>query len=191
MNLLLSSERLTLTPFDASDLDLAIEMFTDPEVCKYAGGVIQEGEIREEMPNWIKRGGNGCIGIWLVSDRNGGEKLGSVALLPIPIEDDDTDYSLVIPGQMPDGDVEIGYFLKRSAWGKGYATEVCERILRFAFEKSPLTDVVATFEEENIASRNVLIKAGFSDRGMRRCYGEDGPNYRITRDEWARWQLSN
>ena len=32
-------------------------------------------------------------------------------LLPMPVEEDDTDYSLVVPGQMPDCDVEIGYFL--------------------------------------------------------------------------------
>ena len=190
MNLVLCSERLTLTPFDAPDFELAMEMFTDPGVVKYAGGVMEEDEIRGQMPNWIKRGGNGCIGIWGISDRGSGEKLGSVALLPIPIEEDDTDFSLVIPGQMPDGDVEIGYFLKRSAWGKGYATEACRRLLQMAFEESPLTEVVATFEAGNIASRNVLRKAGFVDRGMRRCYGEDGANYRITRDEWNRWQQS-
>ena len=190
MNLVLCSERLTLTPFDAPDLELAMEMFTDPGVVKYAGGVMEEDEIRGQMPNWIKRGGNGCIGIWSIFDRGSGEKLGSAALLPIPIDEDDTDFSLVIPGQMPDGDVEIGYFLKRSAWSKGYATEACRRLLQMAFEESPLTEVVATFEAENIASRNVLRKAGFVDRGMRRCYGEEGANYRITRDEWNRWQQS-
>jgi RimJ/RimL family protein N-acetyltransferase len=159
-------------------------MFTDPDVLKFAGGVLEEDEIRRNMSNWIKRGGNGCIGIWCVSDRNGGEKFGSAALLPMPVEADDTDFNLVIPGQMPDGDVEIGYFLKRSAWGKGYATEACRRLIRLAFEESSLTEVVATFEVGNIASRNVLEKAGFVDHGTMRCYGEDGPNYRITRDGW-------
>jgi ribosomal-protein-alanine N-acetyltransferase len=190
MNLVLCSKRLTLTPFDGPDFDLAMEMFTDPDVLRYAGGVMDEDEIREQMSNWIKRGGNGCIGIWSVSDRGNGEKLGSAALLPMPIDEDDTDFGLVIPGQMPDGDVEIGYFLKRSVWGKGYATEACKRLLQMAFEESPLTEVVATFDAGNIASENVLRKAGFSDRGVRRSYGEDGANYRITRDEWNRWQRS-
>ena len=190
MNLVLCSERLTLTPFAESDVDLAIEMFTDPDVVKYAGGVMEEDKVRREMPNWIKRGGNGCIGIWCISDRGSGEKLGDAALLPIPIEEDDTDFGLVIPGRMPDGDVEIGYFLKRSAWGKGYATEACKRLLQMAFEESPLTEVVATFEAGNVASRDVLKKAGFVDRGMMRCYGEDRPNYRITHDEWTRLQQS-
>jgi len=179
-----------LTPFDAADVGLAIEMFTDPDVLRFAGGVMEEDEIRRNMSNWIARGGNGCIGIWCISDRSSGEKFGSVALLPMPVEEDDTDFSLVIPGQMPDGDVEIGYFLKRSAWGNGYATEASRRLIRMAFEESRLTEVVATFEVGNIASRNVLKKAGFVDRGMAQCYGETGPYYRITRDEWLGLQQS-
>lgn len=76
----------------------------------------------------------------------------------------------------------------------GYATEACRRLLQFAFQETPLTEVVATFDDENIASRNVLEKAGFTDCGTMRCYGEDGLNYRITREAWlkmpeniARW----
>lgn len=190
MNLVLYSKRLTFTPFDASDVDLAMEMFTDAEVLKFAGGVMEEDEIRRDMSNWTKRGGNGCIGIWCISDQGSGEKLGSAALLPMPVEEDDTDFSLVIPGRMPDRDVEIGYFLKRSAWGQGYATETCKRLIRMAFEESPLTEVVATFDIGNVASRNVLEKVGFVNRGTMRCYGEEGPNYRITRDEWYGLQQS-
>lgn len=184
MNLLLHSERLTLSPYEVTDIDLSIEMFTDPEVLKYAGGALGEDEIRGQMANVTNRGGNGCIGIWRISDRNTGEKLGSAALLPMPVEEKDTDYSLVVPGRMPEGDVEIGYFLKRSAWGKGYATEACKRLIQMAFEESPLTEIVANFEEGNVASRNVLEKLGFVNHGTMRCYGTDGPNYRLTRDEW-------
>ncbi|MGI9238593.1 MAG: GNAT family N-acetyltransferase [Woeseiaceae bacterium] len=184
MDLILYSERLKLTPFSRLDIDLVIEMFTDPDVLKYAGGAVAESEIREEMPNWTKRGGNGCIGIWCISDEAGREKYGTAALLPMPVDEDDTDFSLVIPGQMPAGDVEIGYFLKRSAWGNGFATEACKRILRMAFEESPLTEIVATFEDGNVASQNVLEKAGFVDHGTMRCYGQEGPNYRITRTDW-------
>lgn len=188
MNLRLTSKRLLLSPVTLDDLDLCLEMFTDPDVLKYAGGVMSEVEIRETLPNWAKRGGNGCIGIWCISDLGTGEKYGSVALLPIPIEKDDTDFSLVEPGTMPDGDIEIGYFLKKSAWGRGYATEAARRLLEFAFQASPLQEVVATLSEKNSASINVLTKSGFRLRGTRRCYGERGPDYRITRVEWTALQ---
>ena len=85
---------------------------------------------------------------------------------------------------MPDNDIEIGFFLKRSAWGQGYATEISRRLLRFAFEESPLTEVVATFEPGNDASRSVLEKSGFVDHGVRWCYGEESPDYRIARSDW-------
>jgi RimJ/RimL family protein N-acetyltransferase len=110
-----------------------LEMFTDPEVVKYVCDVVPEDEIRTEMSSWIKRGGDGCIGIWCIADQMSGEKYGSAYLLPMPVEEPDNDFSLVIPGEMPAGDVELGYFLKRSAWSKGYATEVCKRLLEFAF----------------------------------------------------------
>ena len=188
MDLVLKSERLTLIPFEASDLDIAIELFTSPEVRRYAGAVMEPGAVRDAMPDWIRRGGDGCIGVWCITETGSGEKLGSGALLPMPIEDDETDWSLVVPGQMPDAEVEIGYFLKPSAWGRGIATEACKRLVQFAFEESPLTEVAATHDEGNEASRNVLLKSGFVGLGMRRCYGEDGPYLRISREQWLRNQ---
>ena len=185
MNLELVSKRLHLTPLDTSDIDLSLEMFTDPQVVKYVCDLMDESAIRAEMSNWLKRGGDGCIGIWCVSDRTTGEKFGSVFLLPMPIEEEDTNYDLVVPGEMPDGDVEIGFAYKRSAWGRGFATEACKRLLQFAFEETPLDEVVASFDEENTASRNVLSKSGFRDHGTMRCYGQYGPNFRITRQEWT------
>lgn len=184
MELELFTERLRLTPFAADDVDLALEMWTDPEVVKYICDVMTEAEIHQDMSNSVRRGGNGGIGLWCVSDRTTGEKLGDAYLLPLPIDKDDTDFSLVVMGQMPDAEIEIGYFLKRSAWGWGYATEVCRCLLQFAFLKVSLNEVVASVDEDNVASKKVLEKCGLLDRGRARCYGKESPIYRITRDEW-------
>jgi RimJ/RimL family protein N-acetyltransferase len=184
MKPVLHTHRLTLIPFDVSDVDISLELFTNPKVLRFAGGVMDEDEIRAQMPNWLRRGGNGCIGIWCITDKHSGEKLGTGALLPMPIEEDDTDFELVEPHIMPEGDVEVGYFLKPSAWGRGFATEACKRLLQLAFEESSLTEIVATFDLGNEASRRVLLKSGFVDHGMRRCYAEEGPDFRITRKDW-------
>ncbi len=185
MNLVFHSERLTLAPFSPDDIDLSFAMFTDPVVLEYTGGVMSKADIRAKIPDWSKRGGNGCIGVWTVSDKETGEKYGSAALLPLPVAERETDYSLVAPGQMPECDIEIGYYLKHSAWGRGYATEASRRLLRFAFEDGGLHEVVATFDEDNLASRHVLEKVGFRDHGTMFCYGsDDGLNFRITREEW-------
>lgn len=184
MHPVLHTDRLTLIPFQLSDLDIALEMFTDPEVLRFAGGVMTGKEVRREMSNWVRRGGNGRIGVWCITSSASGQKLGTVALLPMPIEEDDTDWELVVPGFTPDCDIEVGYFLKRSAWGKGYATEACTRILGLAFEELSLSEVVATLDGGNAASRKVLLKCGFSDHGIRRCYGEEGPDLRISLEDW-------
>ena len=185
MKLELFSERLTLTPLKSTDVDLAVELWTDPEVVRYICDVPTEAEVRQEMPDAIKRGGNGEIGIWCITDRETGEKLGSTYLLPMPTEEDDVDYNLIVMGKMPDTDIEVGYFLKRSAWGQGYATEVCRRMLQFAFQQTSLKEVVASVHEKNIASKNVLEKCGLLYQGQTKAWGMDGPIFKITRDEWV------
>ena len=184
MELQLTTKRLALRPLSINDVCLAIEMFTDEQVMKYAGGTLPKEKIIEEMEMWTRRGGNGCIGVWCICDRATGESLGSTALTPLPVDKDDTDWGQVIEEQLPDGEVEIGYFLKRTAWGNGYATETVERILRFAFEDSPLEKVVAVIDPENRGSRRVLEKSGFVSTGIRRAYGKDHPGFQIIREDW-------
>jgi ribosomal-protein-alanine N-acetyltransferase len=185
MSATLFSERLALTPLAVADVDVAIEMFTNPAVTRFICDAMSEADIRRDMPVWTKRGGDGCIGNWCVSDRATGEKYGSGFLLPMPTDKDDTNWDHVVPGAMPDEDVEIGYILKEGAWGQGYATEVCRRLLRFAFEETPLEEIVATLDDTHDASKRVLEKSGLSCRGRRRAYGKDCPDWRITRSEWV------
>ena len=159
-------------------------MFTDEQVMQYAGGTIQKKKIVGEMQMYTRRGGNGCVGVWCICDQTTGASLGSIALLPLPTDKNDTDWGQLVEGQLPASEIEIGYFLRRSAWGNGYATEAVERILRFAFEASPLEKVVAVIEPENIGSRRILEKTGFSTTGIRRAYGEDLPGFQIIREDW-------
>lgn len=184
MNLEFTSERLFLRPLSDVDLDFAIALLTDPEVAKYVGGVYTVEEVIEELPLVVRRCGGGCIGVWCVIDRETGEKLGTSVLLPMPIEEDDTNWDLVVGDEIPDCEIEIGYILKKSAWGKGYATEACARLMRFAFEETPLQELVATIDEENSASENVLKKTGFTFEGMGRAYAELIPIFRLTRQQW-------
>jgi ribosomal-protein-alanine N-acetyltransferase len=190
MNLELYTERLRLTPLSDADFDISLEMFKDPKLVEHFCDLMTEEEIRGEMPNWTKRGADGCIGIWCSSDRMTGEKYGSVMLLPMAIEEDDTNYDLLVPGEMPPGHIEVGYALKCSAWGKGFATEACKRLVQFAFEATQLNELLATLEEENTASVSVLVKAGFVSNGRMFCYGEDSPCYRLTRSEWVEQQAA-
>ena len=184
MNLTLRSERLLLRPLAETDLDIAFEILMDPAVMKYVGTTFTRDRVVEEMPTVMRRGGGGCIGIWCVTDRATHEKLGTALLLPLPIEGTDTNWDLVAGDDLPGGEIEIGYLLKTSAWGKGYATEACKRLLQFAFEETELQEVVAVTNPANAASQHVLKKSGLIDEGPRRAYAAACPGFRITRGQW-------
>ncbi len=184
MNLDLKTERLLLRPLAETDSDVGIEMLTDPAVTRYVCQTYTEEQVIEEMPTVTKRCAGGCIGIWCVIDQSTEEKLGTAILLPLPIEEDDTNWDLVIGDELPDCEIEIGYILKRSAWGKGYATEATNRLLKFAFEETPIEELVATIDPENTASQRVLEKCGLAHEGIRRAYAVECPGFRITRQQW-------
>ncbi len=183
-DLVLETERLRLRPVTLDDLDLARELFTDPEVMKFVADVTPEEDLLEETRKASNRGAGGRIGVWCVTDRRTGEKIGTSVLLPVPIECDDTDWSLVVEHAYPDAEIGIGYILKRSAWGKGIATEACRRLLRFGFEKTELDEIVATTDPENAASQQVLLKCGLRNEGTRRAYATNVTGFRITREQW-------
>ncbi len=184
MDLTLQTDRLILRPLEMADEGFQVALSTDPEVMRYVGPLETPEEVAMNMPKYVRRCAEGAIGIWCILDRTTGEKLGGTALLPLPIALDDTDWDLVQGGSLPDAEIEIGALLKRSAWGRGYATETCQRLLRFAFEETAIEDIVGIIDPKNTASGNMLKKSGLIYEGLRRAYGGAYPGYRITRQQW-------
>jgi RimJ/RimL family protein N-acetyltransferase len=56
--------------------------------------------------------------------------------------------------------VELGYRLRRQAWGRGYATEGSRALIRNGFTELGVRRVFATTMAVNLGSRRVLEKAG-------------------------------
>lgn len=64
MKLCFETDRLQFDPLSLDDLDLTVEQFGDPEVVKHvADRTYTEAELIEELPLYIRRAGDGCIGI--------------------------------------------------------------------------------------------------------------------------------
>jgi RimJ/RimL family protein N-acetyltransferase len=63
------------------------------------------------------------------------------------------------------GTAELGYALGRAHWGRGYATEAVQAMVRLARERG-LKALDAHIFTENPASARVLEKAGFVDLGL-------------------------
>lgn len=60
---------------------------------------------------------------------------------------------------------DIGWRLKKSAWGKGFATEGAKRCLDFAFEELHLNRIVSTCTINNSKSEKVMKKLGMLKKG--------------------------
>jgi len=61
----------------------------------------------------------------------------------------------------------------KKSWGNGYATEITKALLIHAFENVKLKEVHAVTHPDNIASQNVLKKAGLKFIGMDKYYEKD------------------
>jgi len=62
-------------------------------------------------------------------------------------------------------EAELGYWIGRSFWGRGYATEGTRLLVEFGFEVLSLRSLFARSLVRNDASRRVLEKLGFSWTG--------------------------
>jgi RimJ/RimL family protein N-acetyltransferase len=57
-------------------------------------------------------------------------------------------------------DIELGYRLRKAAWGKGYATEGAKALILKGFSELGTQCVIAAALSANLASIRVLEKAG-------------------------------
>ncbi|MBI3127869.1 MAG: GNAT family N-acetyltransferase [Candidatus Tectomicrobia bacterium] len=60
-----------------------------------------------------------------------------------------------------EGRLEIGYWIGRPFWGRGYATEAVRALTGWAFGHLPIREIKAGVFPDNAASMRVLEKAGF------------------------------
>ncbi|WP_116131706.1 GNAT family N-acetyltransferase [Tropicimonas sp. IMCC34043] len=95
-------------------------------------------------------------------------------------------------------DGELGYWLRRDAWGHGYATEAAAAVVDHWFADPSRNDLEAGHDIENTASAAVLAKLGFTEVGSRRRLSRargievDGRLLRLCRAGWeARRRLPN
>lgn len=79
------------------------------------------------------------------------------------------------------GAAEIGYVLRRTAWGHGYMTEAVGLVSAWVFDTLRARELFADVHPDNLASQRVLEKCGFtrlSETFPRTIKGRDLPHYR-------------
>ncbi len=98
----------------------------------------------------------------------------------------------VIKKSKNSGIAEIGYFLDKIYWGKGYATEIAQMLINYCFNKLKFHKVIASCDARNIASEKVMRKCGMKKEGeFKKQRLKDGRwydelKYAILKNEWSK-----
>ncbi|HZO30903.1 MAG TPA: GNAT family N-acetyltransferase [Chloroflexota bacterium] len=186
MRFFLKTERLILRAFTPDDVDNLFDLYNDPDVMHFING--GRPTPREEiesilLPRILSYYRDGlCFGLWAAVEKSTGEFLGWFLFR---VRDDTNSDQLA-----------LGYRLRKSAWGKGYATEGSRALIDKGFREQGVQRVTAETMVVNSRSRRVMEKCGLS---LVRIFQQEWPDsdpiegselgdveYAMTRAEWLR-----
>ena len=170
----LTTERLVLRPFVASDLDELAAIHAEESFWWYPRrAAMSVEETRGFLATVMQRYEDDGFGIEALTDRASGRMIGWAGL--------------AVPHFLPEilPAVEVGWRLSGPYRGQGFATEVGRAALEFGFTDGGLDCIVSLYEPENVASGRVMGRLGFTHRlttvGLR---GEEVAVMELTRRRW-------
>jgi RimJ/RimL family protein N-acetyltransferase len=173
----LTTRRLRLEPLTEAHLDHLVELDSDPEVLRFIWGraLSREESLRHAAKRFDPEGEARGIGAWAGFE---GERF--VGWWTLQRDPDDATTA------------ELGYRLRRAAWGRGLATEGSRALLDHAFRTLALPRVWAGTMAVNAGSRGVMEKLGLHlERTVAEEWDDPLPGaeqgevyYEITREEW-------
>lgn len=151
----LATERILLRPMELSDASDIMRLAGDRDVASNALSIphpYEEGMAEEWIRSQKEQYKEGQAVVFAVVLQASGELVGAVGLVLRP----------------RDRNAELGYWIGKPYWNRGYATEAAARILSFGFEDLGLHRIHASVYPRNGASRAVLRKIGMTREGLRR-----------------------
>jgi RimJ/RimL family protein N-acetyltransferase len=184
MQVFVETDRLVLRRFTEADVDNLVDLDSDPDVMRYING--GRPTPREEIQNdilpaflrYYERFAG--YGFWAVIEKSTGDFLGWFHFRPREGH--------------PLDEPELGYRLRKPAWGKGYGTEGSRALIRKGFTEFGVRRVSAEAMAVNTASRRVMEKSGlrlvrtFHQPWPDRIEGDEHGDveYALTRADWER-----
>jgi len=129
--------------------EIVSDMLTEP-VSRQLPASWQGDYSIERARTWIKeRDEEGTT--LLVLDRHAKREIGLIILF----EEEPTTAESGI-------EVRIGFLLSESAWGKGFASEMINKLVNWCRARPAISSLAGGVVRDNVASRRVLEKCGFS-----------------------------
>lgn len=144
----LETARLILRPPEAGDLDGWAAMMADDEAARWIGGVQTRHGAWRGLATMVGHWGMHGFGMFSVLDKATGQWLGRVGPL----------YPEGWPGR------EIGWGLRREAWGQGYAREAATAAMDWTFGTLGWAEVIHVIHPSN--ARSAALAARLSSRRL-------------------------
>jgi len=172
----LETERLQLRPFTLEDEAAVFALASDPEVARFvrfeAHRTLAETRAFLELVEQHYRRGDPFA--WAIVRREDDRLIGSCGFVSQAVER---------------CSAEIGYWLGKAYWGRGYAVEAARALVQFGFQQMGLARVEAKCFIENHAGQRVIEKLGMKCEGSDRSEMIKGEYpemnlYWITKQEW-------
>lgn len=171
--------RTRLRPILQEDVGDVLAVFGDPEVVRYwSAPPLPDVAAASALISHIHEGfASHNLFQWAISMRGGSQLLGTCTLFN---------------ADWPHRRAEIGFALRRDAWGQGLAADALDTLIGFAFSRLGLHRLEADADPRNERSLRSLERQGFRREGYLRerwhLNGEvhDGVFLGLLRNEWRR-----
>ena len=157
----IKTERLLLRPFCLYDVKNYFELATDSDVLS---GTDMPHELSETS-----------VREWVLSHPECWQRRREVYVVVTEIETRETVGSVSLFTYDRHNKADLGYWIAKEHWGKGYGTEATEAMVTYAFDTMKLHKLEANHLLRNPSSGKVLEKLGFIYEGLHRdAYLKDG-----------------
>ena len=152
---MLKTNRCLLMKLQQSDFEYVKKLYSNEEVRKYLGGTIDEQEYSRRFSSMLNS--EDASFYWVIKQITDNEFVGLISL--------DLHHDGI--------NTEVSYQLLPEYWGQGYATEIVQRVIDYAFEDLGLTKVLAETQTANKSSCKLLKKLGMKLEQTLERYGAE------------------
>lgn len=143
----LSSERIVFRTWEEKDLGLARSLWSDSDVMTFLGGPLADDKVREKMHAEMACFEEHGLQYWPMFEKHTNEFVGCCGLRPWL--------------HTPAGGHEMGFHLVKAKWGKGFAFEAAEAVVKYGFDRLQLPVLRAGHHPEHRKSKNILLRLKF------------------------------
>jgi len=142
----LETERLLIREWQRADRPALAGMATDPEVMRYIHGGMPftDAEIDEMMARQMRQAAEFGLCMGALVEKATGCVVGVAGTQPLGTT----------------GELEIGWWLARDVWGRGYATEAGRAAMLHVLETLDRPRVLAIIDPDNEPSKRVVARLG-------------------------------